>query len=79
MRKEVLSTDKLYKAVIIARIDGLFEITYERWTEEIFPHLNFKTEHFWEPFYPPSLTDNLENAEMLAQDQISAWQGTKAT
>jgi hypothetical protein len=74
MIKEIISTDNLYKAVIIHRKDGLFQIDYYKRTKDVVPEFNFEGEYFWEPFTGNSLTDSLTEAEKLAQDQIKAWQ-----
>jgi hypothetical protein len=74
MMKEIISADKLYRAIIIHRKDGLFEIDYFKRSKEIVPEFNFESHFFWEPFNSPSLAESLANAEKLGQEQIKAWE-----
>jgi hypothetical protein len=73
MKTEILSIDKLYKASITLRNDGLFDVEFFRWTRDVDPESQYESDYFWEPFLRPSLTDSLSNAEKLALEGLNTF------
>jgi hypothetical protein len=67
----------LYRAEIVRRRDGAFQVDILRWTEEWVPDYG-KVDEFWEPMGEGlTLTDTLERARDRAAEKL-ADHGAKA-
>ena len=73
--KEILSADSLYKAIICQREDGIVEVVTMKWTREFVPGHGEVCDPFWDCVAGPSLTDNFENAEKIAKEELRNWSG----
>jgi hypothetical protein len=63
-----------YRADIIRRSTGSFQIEVLRWTEEWVPG-HGKVGEFWEPVHQGvTLTDSLEHAVILARQKLLVWE-----
>jgi hypothetical protein len=78
--KEILnlySINNSYRVSITEETDGNLRVTTSKWTHEIVPGYGEVCDPFWEDISGPSITDTLETAKTIAEDEFRRLTGNK--